>query len=154
MFEKRALFESLFNQLTAMISEAESARKDSERESRAHKGAMASRYDTFKEEAQALARGHGKREMDLRQQLARVKSLLTEGHVLTQATTVQTGAIVHVRDLGKGKEFYYLIVNVGGGLELVADGISIHSLSFSTPLGRVILHKEEGDLVEFAIEGQ
>lgn len=154
MIQKKALFECLCGKLRSMIEEARAAREESERESRSHIGAAESRYDTFKEEAQVLAGGHGKRELDLKDQLARIRSILTEGHVLSPATMVQMGAIVRVRDLGKEEEFHYLIVSVGGGLELALDDTKFYSLSFSSPLGRVLLRKEEGDLVEFTIEGR
>lgn len=152
MFDKKRLFESLCEQLRTMINEASAARLVSETESRAHKGAMSSRYDTFKEEAQALAGGHGKREMNLKQELSRLLSFLTYPGVLAPADKVQPGAIVRVKDLNSGDEIYYLIVSAGGGLDLDADDIKFKALSFSTPLGHALLRKEEGDVVEFAVE--
>lgn len=154
MYDKKALFTKLCDQLEAMIEEAKAARHDAESESRSHKGAMESRYDTFKEEAQALAGGHGKRELDLRRQLIRIKSLTTEGHAFALATAVQTGSVVRIKDHDAGEELRYLIVNAAGGLKLEHESIQFVSLSFTSPLGRALLRKETGDFVVFQVEGR
>lgn len=150
MFDKKVLFIRLCERLQSMIDGARGARKESESESRAHKGAMASRYDTFKEEAQALAGGHGKRELDLITQLSLIKSLIQDGQVLAQTEAIQTGAIVHIAELDSQKKFYYLIVPVGDGFEFQSDNTLFTTLNFSTPLGRALFYKQEGDIVEFS----
>ena len=153
MFDKKALFVIFCERLQAMIDGARYARRVSEKESRAHKGAMSSRYDTFKEEAQALAGGQGKREADLGTQLALIKSLIQDGKILTPTEVIRTGAIIHVAELETQKEFYYLIVPSGGGFEFQCGDTVFTTLTFSAPLCRALIRKGEGDIVEFGIDG-
>ena len=154
MFDKRKLFESLCERLAAMIKGAAEARMVSEAESRSHKGAMSSRYDTFKEEAQALAGGQGKREMDLTRDLSRLQVLMNDHRIFLPAEKVRVGAIVRVKDLDKNEEAWYLNVNAGGGLEIEAEGVKLKSLNLSTPLGQSLFKREDGDQAEFEIEGR
>ena len=150
MLNKRALLQDLCRRLETMIKDAQTVRKVSETESRAHKGAMESRYDTFKEEAQALAGGHGKRELHLTEELIQVQELLANDQVLAPANIVRAGAIVRVKDAKGGREIRYLLVTASGGIYLEVDGIEVSSLNSSTPLGRALLRKREGDIVKFA----
>lgn len=151
MFDKKALFVSFGECLQSMIDGARYARKVSEAESRSHKGAASSRYDTFKEEAQALAGAQGKREVDMGTQLAMIKSLIQDGRVLAPTEVIRAGAIVRVTELDSKKEFHYLIVPAGGGFEFQFGDTLFTTLNFSAPLCRTLIHKKEGDTVDVGI---
>lgn len=152
MFDKKALFVALSNYIQGMIDGARYARQVSEAESRSHKGAASSRYDTFKEEAQALAGAQGRREADLGTQLALIKSLIQDGRVLAPTEVIRAGAIVRLTEPDSQKEFLYLIVPAGGGFEFQSDDTSFTTLNFSAPLCRALLRKKEGDIVEIGID--
>lgn len=55
---KSELINQVRTRLSEMIHRQKHAMAESQKEANSHKGAMASRYDTFKEEAQALRDGH------------------------------------------------------------------------------------------------
>ncbi|KKS95606.1 MAG: hypothetical protein UV75_C0011G0020, partial [Candidatus Giovannonibacteria bacterium GW2011_GWA1_43_15] len=52
---KTVIIDRIIDKVETQIKNTERGRLDAIEESKAHKGAMASRYDTFKEEAQYLA---------------------------------------------------------------------------------------------------
>lgn len=96
---KASLLSLAIADIEEQIAAAERGRKDAIEESKAHKGAMASRYDTFKEEAQYLAGGFAARIQELSSQLAALKSLQMR---LAANSKVSGGAIVEVSIAGLG----------------------------------------------------
>ena len=80
---------------TAQIEEQEANRKQAQSEANSHVGAMESRYDTFKEDAQYLSAGYEKRIRTLSEQRTRLVTIGKEERV---RPTLSEGALVEVVD--------------------------------------------------------
>jgi len=92
-------------------------------EANAHKGAMSSRYDTFKEEAQALRDGHAKQVQQLGEVIAQIHQLDAR-----PSTKVCMGAVV-VTD---GGNFF---VSTGLADEpITIDGAEYECIGLTAPL--------------------
>lgn len=133
--------------LEAQIATAEQGRQGAIEESKAHKGAMASRYDTFKEEAQYLAGGFNARIQELSGQLVALKTF--ENSIATN-DTVSLGAIVKVENVDNTETTRYFILPADGGSAYEESGHRYVVLTPKTPLARALFGKVAGDDAEFA----
>ncbi len=145
---KMRLLDMVIAKITKQIENLNRGQKEAMDESAAHKGAMASRYDTFKEEAQYLAKGYG-------EQLLKVEDLLKNLHRVKYfpplISTVCVFALVEVEDLNKGLNEKYLLLPGGGGDTFEIDDEEIMILSVDAPLATSFLGKSAGDIVAFQL---
>lgn len=88
-----AVFGRLIEIATAQIEEQEANRRQAQSEANSHIGAMESRYDTFKEDAQYLSAGYEKRIRTLSEQRTRLVTIGKEERV---RPTLTEGALVEV----------------------------------------------------------
>lgn len=106
-------------------------REDALEESRAHKGAMESRYDTFKEEAQYLANAQEGILAELTGAAVLLKSLRDNPpRGITQGCLY---AIVEAEDLEDGSTAKYFLLPAGGGNTYEIDGEKITALNVMAP---------------------
>lgn len=147
---KETLLDLAIADIEEQIEAAERGRKDAIEESKAHKGAMASRYDTFKEEAQYLAGGFAARIQELSSQLATLKSMQMR---LAVNSKVSGGAIVEVEDVDTSAKTKYFLLPAGGGNMYEVGGEQYSILTIQAPLARSIFGKTEGDEAEITIQG-
>jgi len=147
---KSKLLDMAIADIEKQIETAERGRQDSIEESKAHKGAMASRYDTFKEEAQYLAGGFAARIQELTPLLAILKSMRMRVPAISK---ISGGAIVEVEDTDTGTRAKYFILPAGGGNAYEVDGERYSTLTLQAPLARALFGKTEGDEAEITIQG-
>ncbi len=147
---KETLLDLVIADIEKQIETAEQGRKDAVEESKAHKGAMASRYDTFKEEAQYLAGGFAARIQELTSLLVVLKSLRTR---IATNSKVSGGAIVEVEDTDTGVKTRYFLLPAGGGHVYEVNGEQYSTLTIQAPLARSLFGKAEGDETEITIQG-
>ena len=147
---KSKLLDMAISDIEKQIETAERGRQDSIEESKAHKGAMASRYDTFKEEAQYLAGGFAARIQELTPLLAILKSMRMR---VPANSRISGGAIVEVEDADTGVRSKYFILPAGGGNTYEVDGEKYSTLTLQAPLARTLFGKTEGDEAEIKIQG-
>ena len=147
---KETLLDLAIADIEEQIETAERGRKDAIEESKAHKGAMASRYDTFKEEAQYLAGGFAARIQELSSQLVALKSMQTR---LVVNSKVSGGAIVEVEDVDTRAKTKYFLLAAGGGNVYEVGGEQYSILTVQAPLARALFDKIEGDEAEITIQG-
>jgi len=147
---KSKLLDMAIADIEKQIETAERGRQDSIEESKAHKGAMASRYDTFKEEAQYLAGGFAARIQELTPLLAALKSMRMR---IPANNKVSGGAIVEVEDTYTGVKMKYFILPAGGGNAYEVDGERYSTLTLQAPLARSLFGKTERDEAEITIQG-
>ncbi len=147
---KETLLDLAIADIEKQIETAEQGRKDAVEESKAHKGAMASRYDTFKEEAQYLAGGFAARIQELAPLLVALKSMRTR---ITANSKVSGGAIVEVEDTDTGVKTKYFLLPAGGGHVYEVNGEQYSTLTIQAPLARSLFGKTEGDEAEITIQG-
>jgi hypothetical protein len=72
---KRELIKAVQARLEEKVARQRTAMDDAQKEANSHKGAMASRYDTCKEEAQALRDGHARQLQALAEVVASMQQL-------------------------------------------------------------------------------
>jgi transcription elongation GreA/GreB family factor len=147
---KETLLDLVIADIEKQIETVERGRKDALEESKAHKGAMASRYDTFKEEAQYLAGGFAARIQELTSLLFALKSLRMQ---VTANSKVSGGAIVEVEDTNTGVKTKYFLLPAGGGSVYEVNGEYYSTLTIQAPLARSLFGKTEGDEAEITIHG-
>lgn len=97
------MHDEIITKLLKLIDEKEAfltkAQNEAIEESSHHKGAMESRYDTFKEEAQYLMSGLGSQIAELaevRKSLLRLKGASQKDNMLSQITLLKDGQEMHV----------------------------------------------------------
>ncbi|HCB35796.1 MAG: hypothetical protein A3H73_02055 [Candidatus Taylorbacteria bacterium RIFCSPLOWO2_02_FULL_50_120] len=110
---------------------------------------MASRYDTFKEEAQYLAGGFAAQLAKLEKTLDTLKSIKNYPPTVTKGSGY---AIVEVENLDDGLRTKYFLLPAGGGNTYKVDEEEIMTLSINAPLARPFIGSIAGDEVEVKIQ--
>jgi transcription elongation GreA/GreB family factor len=151
---KGQILEQLIARFNGMIAKAESDRAFAQQEANSHKGAMASRYDTFKQEAQFMVAGCEKRISELTKSVCALREFAGSPALLRgPASTVKAGAIVTVLN-SSGIQTVYFVLPAGGGEEITVDNRIYRTLTPMSPLGRALLNREAGDCVEFQVDNK
>ena len=145
---KNKILNEIIADIEQRIATADQNRRNAIEESKAHKGAMASRYDTFKEEAQYLAGAHNARIEEMSYMLNMLKSLKIAKPTITIATNF---SLIEVEDIDNGSQERYLLLPFGGGKSYEFDHGKIITLSIGAPLARAFIGKVVGDEVKVKI---
>lgn len=148
---KKSVVSAVIAEIESMISTAENDRQKAIEESRYHKGAMESRYDTFKEEAQYLMAAQDLRIRDLSSTVSVLKVLLSKP--IVQKERIETYALVEIEDTDSRTLKTYLILSEGGGVSCSVDGRSVFTISVTSPLARALVGLRKGDDVELNVAG-
>ena len=147
---KTVIIDRIIDKVETQIKNTERGRLDAIEESKAHKGAMASRYDTFKEEAQYLAGGYAARLVELGKTLRALKSIRDYSPTITKCSGY---AIVEVKNLDDGSKAKYFLLPAGGGDTYEVEGEEITILNVGAPMARAFMGAVPGDEVEIKIQG-
>jgi transcription elongation GreA/GreB family factor len=147
---KTVVINKIIEEVEAQVQNAERGRLDAIAESKSHKGAMASRYDTFKEEAQYLAGGHNAQRIKLTKILDMLISIRNNPQIITKGSIY---AIVEVSDLDDGSISKYFILPAGGGNTYDVDKEEITAINVGAPMARAFIGTVAGDKVEIKIQG-
>lgn len=145
---KTAILNRVIEDVKTQIQNAEIGRLNAIEESKAHKGAMASRYDTFKEEAQYLAGGYSARLFELGKALDALMSIRNYPPTIAKSSCY---AIIEVENLDDGLRAKYFLLPAGGGNTYEAEGEKITALNMDAPLARAFIGTVAGDEVEVRI---
>jgi hypothetical protein len=136
--KKNQIIELCKKELEKRILIQTEAMKDAQETANKYKGAMESRYDTFKEEAQQRRDSHAK-QIDI---LIRQKSaLLNIGKKIN--TKAEFGAVVETES-----EIYFMCFYLFDD-EIIYEGKELLTLREDTPLGAAFKGKEKGESVDF-----
>lgn len=144
---KTELFRRIEESIKKEIARTEKARKDSQDDANKHKGKMASRYDTFKEEAQYMASAYEARLAELSSSLILVQGLLENIQTVQTTKSVRVGSVVFLQSEG-GEKNCYLLAPAGGGIQFMTEDIEISVVTPSSPIGRALLGKKIGDKIK------
>ncbi len=147
---KAIILDRLIEEVEMQIKNAERGRQDALEESKAHKGAMESRYDTFKEEAQYLAGGFAARLVELGKTLDALKSIKDYPPTITKGSGY---AIIEAENLDDGSRTKYFLLPAGGGNTYEIEGEEVTVLNIGAPLARAFIGAVAGDEVEVRIQG-
>lgn len=135
---KKKLLEICKSEIQAQMLQQKQAMDDAQEEANAHKGAMESRYDTFKEEAQRKKDAHAKQY----HQLMLLDSAL--GNVtLDEHKEIKFGSVVETEQTN-----YFLFAYIFDD-PLEVDDKKFLSINLMSPLGKAMNGKKKGDKVVF-----
>ncbi len=142
---KVALLQRQKAEIATMRLNAENAMKDAQQEANSHIGAMASRYDTFKEEAQYLVEGQKLQLVTLTHQLQQYSELLKliATHSYKQ---VALGACITLAREDKRKNFF--ITPITSHDMLMFSGQQYHAIYYMAPLIKPFMGKKEGEYMD------
>lgn len=145
----------LLDKVRSLVDEAKAQQDSAQLEANSHVGAMASRYDTFKEEAQYLVQSQKLREMELedgRVKLEEYASALRSSSVI-EFDKVRIGSFVTVED-EDGVESHYFIAPYGGGERVRVGETDYLVITPEAPVGKAMLSLSEGDYAELSFGGK
>jgi len=96
-------------------------------------------------EASYIARGQAQRAEALETDLARVKAMKLRA--LSDEDTVALSALVTLL-VGEDEERLVFIAPAGGGVRVALDDRTVHVVTPASPMGRAVLGRRVGDVVE------
>ncbi len=146
---KTTILDRVIEELETQIKNAERGRLDAIKDSQAHKGAMESRYDTFKEEAQYLAGGLHTQVTALNKTLSALRSIRNYPLPITKGSGY---AIMEVEDCDDGSRTKYFLLPAGGGNTYEVEGEVITILTVGAPIAHALIGAVAGDEVEIKIQ--
>ena len=152
--DKRALFDDVLARLREMADRAENARRSSQEDANTAEGRMASRYNTFVEEAQYLEAGQQHRQAEISNWIRQLESLkFNHPEIFSPSARVRVGSVVTVAIGSESalQSFFILPVATGGSVE--GGGKHIQPLSLSAALAGRLLGRKAGDRIEGAPHG-
>ena len=143
--EKIEILGVLLSSLLGMVEQAKSAMADAQAEANYHIGAMQSRYDTFKEEAQYLVAAQQIRLIELEKQIAQCEiikmKLSSEGYRFSK---VEMGAFFSVVKNAESRKSYFVVPG-GNGLVVDINNVKTLCVSIEAPVIRPYIGLSEGD---------
>ena len=148
---KRHLTESIINILEKEREVSIEGEKVSKDEAASHVGAMESRYDTFKEEAQYRASGHARRRSEIDTSIHAVATFKDDRRCFVDVDRACLGALVTVVDYTSKDTTTYFIVPAGGGYTFVIGDQTISTLNVRSPLAASMILHYEGDETSITI---
>ncbi|MDQ7003788.1 MAG: GreA/GreB family elongation factor [Ghiorsea sp.] len=139
---KQNILSQIINQLEADIQIAQQA-VDVARDTATHKDCLgSSKYETMGTEASYLAKGQGERLLELHHALAYFKQVQ-----LTPSSQASLSSLVSIKN-ETGKQQSFWLAADAGGLKIVHEEQNITVITPQAPLGRALLGKKVGDVVE------
>jgi transcription elongation GreA/GreB family factor len=136
---KNELIRICEKELIAKIEMHEKAMEEAQKEANYHKGAMESRYDTFKEDAQEKRNSHAKKIAETTKILSSLNSIKN----LPVNNKVSFGSVVEAHPIS-----YFIFVYVFMK-PVEIDGKQFLPINLLSPLGQKLATKKKGDKVEF-----
>lgn len=136
---KNKLIKICEKELIEEMKTHEQAMEEAQLEANYHKGAMESRYDTFKEEAQEKKNSHAKKVAEI----ARLLSSLSSIREIKNQDSVIFGSVVAAEPIS------YFIFSFIFSKPVEVDGKLFLPLNLLSPLGQSLANKKRGDEVSF-----
>ena len=136
--------------LKKSLAGAERSRAEAIEEPKHHKGAMESRYDTFKEEAQYMMSAQEIRAAEFESHIIAVERM-----DLGDRARGSIGAIIETEETGKKDvRRKYFILPAGGGNTYEIEGQIILTLNVKAPLAQKLIGSQVDDEVVVVISGK
>jgi transcription elongation GreA/GreB family factor len=148
---KRALLEAIVNRLSAELALLTNAALATYAEATDEQNKAENKYDTRGLEASYLARGQSKVVDEAAAALAQIRALAA--YNVAPGDPVALGALVTVAD-AEGKSGHYFVGPHAGGTEVEHDGKTVMVITPSSPLGRQLVGKQQGDKVPLEFGGR
>ena len=146
--DKRALIAKLREDLSRTIAVSSRAAQDA-REAATHEEAKPENdKDTRAVEAAYLAGAQAERARDLERTSASLASLDLKS--FSAGDRISSSALIELD--ADGATHWYFMVPQGGGLRAVVDGVDVQVLTPQSALGRELLGKTVGDVIEIRLQ--
>lgn len=141
--------------LNSMISQATSAAKEAQKEANYHIGAMQSRYDTFKEEAQYLAEAQKLRILNLKGKVIQSEELIQKlmSQSSKEKTIVNLGSVVCIETESENQIYYFLVPD-GTGQAVKIGQYQAICINPEAPIAKPIMECQLEDEIEFLFCGK
>jgi len=147
--DKRALIQELIAMARREIAPVEKAAR-SAREAATHEESRPENdKDTRAIEASYLAGAQADRVRDVERMINALEFLPLRA--FTPTDPIASAALVEV-DV-EGKRAHYFLAPQGGGLRAEIDGVAVQVITPPSPVGRALLGRVEGEVVEVRAEG-
>jgi transcription elongation GreA/GreB family factor len=146
---KIVIIDRIMGEVRTQIETATRGRSTAVDESKAHKGAMESRYDTFKEEAQYVAGGYNAQLEGLNRTLTLLEAI--KSHPMG-GSMVSVCSIIEVKNLDDGVTDKYFLVPAGGGETYEVEEQKITAVNVSAPMARAFIGFVAGSEVRVKIQ--
>lgn len=148
MRTKIRIIEKAAHELEEQIQVAQNAANEAQTDANSHVGAMESRYDTFKEEAQYLSAAQRVRAAELARLLTRTRELLERlRREQEKPETVQLGSLVTILDENEEESTYLILCNSLSQKFFDGD-TAITVIGDGTPIAKALMGLGAGDEVE------
>lgn len=147
---KREILIRVIEEVEAQMRNMERGRLDAVEESKAHKGAMESRFDTFKEEAQYLAGGFHARWLELARTMHVLCALKDDLPTMARCASC---AMVEAQNLEDGTKKNYFFLPAGGGGTYKVAGKTMTVLHVGSPIARAFIGAIVGEEIECYVQG-
>jgi len=147
MIDKKKILEVLMADYKDKLERYKKSMEEAQQEANYHKGAMESRYDTFKEEAQMLKEGFAK-QFNETNEVLRILQSYKMNVVDKKFNKVLPGAIVKCIINDKDEKNFFIIKGIHFN-EYKINDVYITTLNSDAPLAKKFLNLEEGDEIKF-----
>jgi len=147
MIDKKKILEVLIADYKDKLERYKKSMEEAQQEANYHKGAMESRYDTFKEEAQMLKEGFAK-QFNETNEILKILQSYKMNVIDKKFNKVLPGAIVKCIINDKDEKNFFIIKGIHFN-EYNINDVYITTLNSDAPLAKKLLNLEEGDEIEF-----
>jgi len=148
---KPNLLEAIIQRLAAELALLTSAALATYAEATDEQNKAENKYDTRGLEASYLARGQSKVVDEAAAALAQFRALAV--HTVAAGGPVALGALVTVVDAA-GRSGHYFVGPHAGGTEVEQDGQTVMVITPSSPLGRQLIGKQQGETLQLEFGGR
>lgn len=149
--EKLKIIKENLDELELQIKNAEIAAEEAQKDANGHIGAMASRYDTFKEEAQYMSAAQRIRMGELRTLWQKTKILYDEFQKSSSLHPIAgAGSLVTIID-DNDEEMSFFILFYGTAKRVACGTKEAVIIGIDSPVARSIIGLTEGDEVEIKL---
>lgn len=133
--KKIKIIEKVRSYLSDMLSQTKKEINNAQVEANYHIGAMQSRYDTFKEEAQYLVAAQQIRLIKLESQIIQCDELIIKlSSNVYRFNTIDNGAFFSIKNYGSGEIKNYFIVPGGNGVTFSLNNYNVLCVSKDAPI--------------------
>lgn len=148
--DKRNIFEQIKAELEETLANTEKSKQEYQDEANRHKGRMASRYDTFKEEAQMMVNAQEVRIAELRASLVQIQAVLDHPTALETTDKIRSGTVI-LLEADDGTKRRHVLAPTGGGIKVAVGNEELVVITPDSPLGKQLMGLSVGDEVEIRV---
>ena len=148
--DKRNIFEQIKAELEETLANNEKSKQEYQEEANRHKGRMASRYDTFKEEAQMMVSAQEVRIAELRASLVQIQAVLDHPTALNAVDTIRSSTVI-LLEADDGTKRRHVLAPTGGGIKVIVGDEELVVITPDSPLGKQLMGLTVGDEVEIKV---